>query len=166
MSAMRSHASAMAAILMWLFGVSTMADAAPPPVPFHGWWDGLATPAHVLTLQSDTLFTSNSATVSHVGQVALRAISQTIHACSGEVEIVGYTDAVGTSSYNEYLSLRRARSVAMQLTSDGASSTRLTVRGRGEEFPVAPNDTAWGRSLNRRVVIEVTTSSNSEGCNL
>ena len=69
--------------------------------------------------------------------------------------IVGHTDAVGTSEYNQALSQRRAMAAANYLSAHGVSSARLQAVGRGESEPLAPNDTEAGRQSNRRVEIAI-----------
>ena len=69
------------------------------------------------------------------------------------VLIEGFTDSTGSSSYNQDLSLRRASGVRDALVRMGVAPERVQVRGYGETFPVAPNDTASNRQLNRRVEI-------------
>jgi len=65
--------------------------------------------------------------------------------------IEGHTDAVGSVEYNQKLSERRADSVKAYLTSKGVAGSRLATKGRGKLAPIASNDTAVGRALNRRV---------------
>ncbi|HHF3167057.1 TPA: OmpA family protein [Vibrio diabolicus] len=72
-----------------------------------------------------------------------------------QVEITGYTDSSGPATYNQKLSERRAQSVADYLTAAGIDSDRLTVKGMGEENPVADNSTREGREKNRRVEVVV-----------
>ncbi|MCR9123248.1 MAG: OmpA family protein [Phyllobacteriaceae bacterium] len=67
------------------------------------------------------------------------------------VVIEGHTDADGEDGYNLDLSDRRARSVVAWLAERGIDSGRLTPQGLGEAEPVASNDTADGKALNRRV---------------
>ena len=67
----------------------------------------------------------------------------------------GHTDSKGSDRYNEFLSGQRAVAVENWLTSQGIDGSRLTSVGRGEIQPVAPNTTANGRSLNRRVEMRV-----------
>ena len=69
--------------------------------------------------------------------------------------IVGHTDAVGTSEYNQALSQRRATAAANYLAAQGVGSARLQAVGRGETEPLAPNDTEAGRQVNRRVEIAI-----------
>jgi outer membrane protein OmpA-like peptidoglycan-associated protein len=70
--------------------------------------------------------------------------------------IEGHTDSIGTEAYNLALSDRRAKAVFDYLTSRGVSPDRLKSKGFGESQPVAPNDTAEGRQLNRRVMLTRT----------
>ncbi|BBP61637.1 OmpA family protein [Pseudomonas sp. St316] len=71
------------------------------------------------------------------------------------VRIDGHTDASGSQAYNEQLSMRRAASVSKVLTSVGMREENVQLRGLGSSNPVASNDTASGRSENRRVAIVV-----------
>lgn len=69
-------------------------------------------------------------------------------------EIQGHTDSVGSESYNQSLSERRARSVVDYLVDRfDIDPDRLLTRGLGESEPVADNATEEGRSRNRRVQI-------------
>jgi OOP family OmpA-OmpF porin len=64
----------------------------------------------------------------------------------------GYTDSVGDEEYNQRLSRRRAEGVADYLMSNfNIDASRIVVQWHGKINPVAGNDTAEGRSLNRRV---------------
>lgn len=72
------------------------------------------------------------------------------------VRVDGHTDASGKESYNEQLSLRRAKSVGKVLASVGMKEENIRLRGLGSSKPVAPNDTAIGRTENRRVSIVVS----------
>jgi outer membrane protein OmpA-like peptidoglycan-associated protein len=67
--------------------------------------------------------------------------------------IEGHTDSIGTEEYNLALSDRRAKSVYDYLTSRGVDPSRLRSVGMGEAQPVASNETAEGRQLNRRVML-------------
>jgi outer membrane protein OmpA-like peptidoglycan-associated protein len=71
------------------------------------------------------------------------------------VEVAGHTDSIGSDSYNQKLSERRAETVTNELVKDGISASRLTPRGYGKRKPVADNKTAEGRSRNRRVELDV-----------
>ncbi len=67
------------------------------------------------------------------------------------VETAGHTDSVGSATYNQTLSVNRARSVGDYLMSKGIQNERVITVGHGEDRPVADNKTAEGRQLNRRV---------------
>jgi OOP family OmpA-OmpF porin len=74
------------------------------------------------------------------------------------VEVQGYTDSTGAAAYNLHLSQRRAAAVRSYLVSKGVSATALTAKGYGKANPIAGNDTAEGRALNRRVAFEVVNT--------
>ena len=67
------------------------------------------------------------------------------------LRIIGYTCELGGDVYNQSLSLQRAEGVRQVLVELGVSQDRLEVEGRGEQDPIAPNETPEGRALNRRV---------------
>ncbi|MBI2396703.1 MAG: OmpA family protein [Xanthomonadales bacterium] len=69
------------------------------------------------------------------------------------VRIEGHTDASGSDNANQVLSQQRADAVLAALAARGVESARMTAIGRGEDVPVAPNETAEGRARNRRVEI-------------
>lgn len=71
------------------------------------------------------------------------------------VQIFGYTDSTGTDAINYPLSQSRAQSVQNYLISRGVQPQRITIQGLAAQNPIAPNDTAEGRALNRRVEIFV-----------
>lgn len=68
-----------------------------------------------------------------------------------DIRVEGYTDADGNDQYNLDLSYRRARAVVEYLAGRGVPRSRLSYVGYGEANPVAPNDSAEGQALNRRV---------------
>lgn len=74
--------------------------------------------------------------------------------------IVGHTDATGPEDYNLELSERRADAAMAVLITNGVAPERVLTEGRGETEPIATNDTAEGRKLNRRV--EVAIYANEE----
>jgi outer membrane protein OmpA-like peptidoglycan-associated protein len=69
------------------------------------------------------------------------------------VLIEGYTDSTGSEGLNQALSERRANSVKAALIDHGITSDRVATRGYGKEFPVAGNNTAANRQMNRRVEV-------------
>jgi outer membrane protein OmpA-like peptidoglycan-associated protein len=71
------------------------------------------------------------------------------------VQIDGFTDSVGTDSYNEDLSQRRANSVKSALLSRGVAASRIGTEGYGKAYPVANNIDSGGRQMNRRVEVVI-----------
>jgi len=74
------------------------------------------------------------------------------------VAIEGHTDSVGSDDYNLSLSQRRASSVQQFLIGQGIAANRMTAVGKGENFPVASNDSASGRQMNRRVEVIIANT--------
>ncbi len=72
-----------------------------------------------------------------------------------EILVEGHTDSDGPAEYNLDLSMRRAQSVANQLTAHNVLVTRINKNGYGEDQPIASNDTKEGRQANRRVDIAI-----------
>ena len=67
------------------------------------------------------------------------------------VMIEGHTDSQGEDADNLILSQQRADAVKRYLSSHGVSDSRMTAKGYGESKPIADNESAEGRGLNRRV---------------
>lgn len=77
------------------------------------------------------------------------------------VSVEGHADSVGREEDNQRLSERRANSVANELEINGVGRSRVSVKGYGERYPVAPNsnpdgsDNPSGRAKNRRVEVVI-----------
>jgi outer membrane protein OmpA-like peptidoglycan-associated protein len=67
------------------------------------------------------------------------------------IEVTGHTDDWGTDTYNEVLSRNRAESVARYLIQLGVPARQIHIDFKGEKAPVEANETAQGRTRNRRV---------------
>ncbi|HPF57907.1 MAG TPA: OmpA family protein [Candidatus Competibacteraceae bacterium] len=107
-----------------------------------------------LRLPSEVMFAYDSASINPGFVPTLREIARFMERRRGiRARIVGHTDNKGSESYNLDLSLRRAESVAMFLSTQGVQNRRLTTQGRGEQDPIASNATPEGRQMNRRVDI-------------
>jgi outer membrane protein OmpA-like peptidoglycan-associated protein len=72
-----------------------------------------------------------------------------------KIEISGHTDNTGLESANLELSTLRAKAVVLYLESKGIPGVGLTYKGYGSSVPVAGNDTAEGRQLNRRTALKI-----------
>lgn len=109
-----------------------------------------------VSLKNDVLFDFNSSalrpesrsTLSDMATVFARYPEQTI-------SVEGHTDSVGSDTYNQNLSEKRADAVRDYLVDRGTPSSRIRAVGYGETHPKASNDTPEGRQLNRRVEIHV-----------
>ncbi|HEX5514806.1 MAG TPA: OmpA family protein [Gammaproteobacteria bacterium] len=109
----------------------------------------------VLTL-GEVLFPFDSAELQAGSQRALDRLARYLQANPGNnILIEGHTDSTGDAAYNQRLSERRAEAVARALAQRGVDSSRIRAAGLGENFPVADNKTAAGRSENRRVEVVV-----------
>lgn len=71
------------------------------------------------------------------------------------VQIDGFTDSIGSDSYNQDLSQHRADTVKSSLIARGIDRSRIGSQGYGKSFPVATNDESGGRQLNRRVEVVI-----------
>ncbi|MFN3938216.1 MAG: OmpA family protein [Gemmobacter sp.] len=108
----------------------------------------------VVTMPQDLLFATDSAVLRPDLQRDLRAVAQSLlNYPNSRIEVIGHTDSTGTAAYNRELSQRRANSVAAVLRDAGVPSSRIVAFGRGQDFPVASNQTPEGRAQNRRVEI-------------
>jgi outer membrane protein OmpA-like peptidoglycan-associated protein len=115
----------------------------------------------VLTL-GDVLFETGSSTLSSgAGRNLDRLVQFLTDHPERLVQIDGFTDSIGTDSYNQDLSQHRADAVRYQLVSRGISATRIGTQGYGKSFPVASNSESGGRQLNRRVEVVIGADNGS-----
>jgi outer membrane protein OmpA-like peptidoglycan-associated protein len=109
----------------------------------------------VLTL-GDVLFDTGRAELNPGAGRKLDQLAQFLNEHKDRlVQIDGFTDSVGTDSYNEDLSRRRADAVKSALLSRGVDSARIGTVGYGKAYPVASNNESAGRQLNRRVEVVI-----------
>jgi chemotaxis protein MotB len=109
-------------------------------------------------MKDKILFASGSATIGAEGKVALSKVAEALRGVQGRViRIEGHTDDVPTGGgafpTNWELSTARALAVVRYLQENGVDPSRLAGAGYGQYQPIAPNDTAEGRSQNRRIEI-------------
>ena len=82
----------------------------------------------------------------------LNNIKEFVEQNNYEITIVGHTDSIGSNAYNFKLSRRRAEAVKAKLIEFGLPEDRIVgIEAKGEEYPVATNETPEGRLQNRRV---------------
>ena len=114
-----------------------------------------------ISIADKMLFKSGSAIVSDRAKVVLGKVATVISSKPDmEVQVEGYTDNVSISTNcmkdNWDLSVARATSVVRVLQNDfGVNPGRLIAAGRSEYVPLETNDTAEGRSTNRRTRIVI-----------
>lgn len=107
----------------------------------------------VVTL-GDVLFSTNKSELKADGKRNVQKVADFLMQYPQRVVLIeGFTDSTGSASYNQKLSERRAESVRTELVKLGINSARISTAGYGEERPVANNDTAAHRQLNRRIEI-------------
>jgi outer membrane protein OmpA-like peptidoglycan-associated protein len=110
----------------------------------------------VLTL-GDVLFDFDKATLKPGGERAVNNLYKFLREYpERRVMIEGFTDTVGPADYNKQLSRRRADAVRQALLNKGIRSMRIQIRGYGEQYPVASNETEAGRQQNRRVEVIIS----------
>ena len=107
-----------------------------------------------VSLSGDTNFESGKAVLlSNAFPVLNNLVESMNKDTKAKLRIEGYTDSIGSESYNLELSRKRAQAVADYLISQGINPNRLQVVPMGESNPIASNKTAEGRAMNRRVEI-------------
>jgi OOP family OmpA-OmpF porin len=132
---------------------------APAPAPVARPAPAPAAPAVAatkVTYAADAFFDFNKSALKAEGRAKLDDLVGKVKDISLEVIIaVGHTDSVGSDSYNQKLSVKRAEAVKAYLVTKGIEKNRVYTEGKGEKQPVADNKTSEGRAKNRRVEIEV-----------
>ncbi len=109
-----------------------------------------------ITFDSGILFDVDRADLKYDSKTELAQLSMILNKYEDtNIMLAGHTDSTGSAEYNYRLSERRAQSVADYLTTQAVNPTRLDARGFGKDEPVADNDTAAGRALNRRVEVAI-----------
>jgi outer membrane protein OmpA-like peptidoglycan-associated protein len=97
-------------------------------------------------------FEFNKATLTKESERILwRAYNAMVANPNVRVVITGHTDNIGGQKFNQGLSLKRAQAVKNWLVKKGIASNRMRTVGRGQNEPVASNDTDEGRAENRRM---------------
>ena len=106
---------------------------------------------------SDVLFDSGKFTLRPAAREKLSKISGIVLAYpSLRLAVEGNTDSVGTESFNQELSEKRAQGVRSYLTQQGVPESSTSAEGFGKTRPIASNETSDGRQQNRRVELVVS----------
>jgi outer membrane protein OmpA-like peptidoglycan-associated protein len=115
--------------------------------------------AREITL-GDMLFRTGKADLNEEGMAAAGQLATFMkNNPDRNIAVIGYTDSTGSRKLNAKLSDARAAAVKTVLVEQGVAPDRVTATGRGPSDPVASNDTAPGRQQNRRVVVDISTST-------
>ena len=136
-------------------GVQVDANGCPPPAPVV---------EEVVVVKEETIvirdvhFQFDKATLTSSDKQVLDKIATRLkaEAPTAQLTVTGHTDSVGSDTYNQKLSEKRAHSVVEYLIEQGVPrSNFVSVVGAGESQPVADNKTADGRAQNRRTEIKI-----------
>ena len=107
----------------------------------------------IITL-GDVLFATDQASLTPAGMNTAQKLAAVLQQNPQRAVLIeGFTDSTGTVAHNQELSERRASAVSSALLGMGVARERIAIRAFGEDYPVAANDTAPSRQLNRRVEI-------------
>lgn len=123
--------------------------------------DARETDRGVVVNLPDVLFEFGKANLTGDARAKIRNISDVLNnqAKDRQVSVEGHTDSIGSEATNQRLSERRAEGVAAALENTGVAPERITAKGFGKRYPVAPNshpdgaDNPSGRAKNRRVEV-------------
>lgn len=112
-----------------------------------------------VTFDSGLLFDFDSANLRPEAERDLAEFANSMEEFEeAKILIVGHTDAKGPASYNQDLSEQRAASAGDYLMEQRIDPSRINTTGKGENEPVATNETAEGRQQNRRVEVAIYAS--------
>jgi len=118
-------------------------------------------PSEPVRLSADALFAFDSATLTQAGRRSVDALLQQVRSASQvqTIQVLGYTDRIGSDGYNQVLSHRRAQAVRDALVQGGVPAAAIVAEGRGKADPLV-NCTQGNRQAviaclapNRRVEI-------------
>ena len=113
----------------------------------------------IVEFNSNVLFGFDKSNLTDDSKISLDKLVKVLNTYSDtDIEVQGHTDSKGSVSYNQDLSERRATAVSAYLDGKGITAGRLTIKGFGETAPKYENNTADGRTGNRRVEFMITAN--------
>lgn len=113
-----------------------------------------------VTFDSGILFETNKSALSPEAKANLDKFAESMKDLQDtDITIWGHTDNTGTAAVNQKVSQQRADAVSKQLQADGIAKERIHAEGKSFDLPVADNETAEGRALNRRVELYITADA-------
>ncbi|MFE6362189.1 OmpA family protein [Streptomyces sp. NPDC057806] len=113
-------------------------------------------------LQAEVLFPKDSARLNGEAKARIAAIAEEIKTQQAtKIRVFGFTDNLGSSAHGDVLSKQRANAVEGILKGE-LNNPNITyeVRGYGEQYPIASNDSESSRKKNRRVEVSFPRSDN------
>ncbi len=127
------------------------------PDPGTGGTGELGSTLASLVTASPIKFASGSAEIGEASKITLNQVAQAINASPGSIiTITGYTDNTGSEAGNLAISTERAEAVRSYLITQSVDGTLLSPVGKGQENPIASNETEEGREQNRRIEFTVS----------
>jgi len=109
-----------------------------------------------VTFASGLLYDFDSDAIRPAAAANLQRLATSLKKFSDtELLIVGHTDALGSTAYNQDLSARRATSASSYLSTQGIQHDRMRTTGRGELEALGTNETEAGRQVNRRIEVAI-----------
>ncbi|MFW6257388.1 MAG: OmpA family protein [Prolixibacteraceae bacterium] len=113
----------------------------------------------VVEFSSNVLFAFDESSLSNAAKTNLDKLVVVLDSYpETDIIVQGHTDSRGSEAYNQTLSVQRADIVSDYLSGKGIAYNRLTTKGFGEIVPKYENNTADGRSQNRRVEFLITAN--------
>jgi OmpA-OmpF porin, OOP family len=143
--------------LRW-FVSAPAARPAPPPVPLP---PPPPPPPPVMTNYMVFFDFNKSDLTPEAMQVVASAAATAKSTGMVRIVVTGHTDTVGSASYNQRLSERRALAVKSQLVADGVPETGITTIGKGFNDPLVPTGPNVREPQNRRAVIDLGSGTTS-----
>lgn len=129
--------------------------AAPPPAPAAAEIAAIEPRKEPINIAEKAGFDFNKAVLRAEDKQRLDAAVAKLKTMPEDatIQVTGYTDSIGSEKYNQELSMRRAQAAQEYLVANGVDQKRIVLSGMGESNPIASNDTAEGRAMNRRVEV-------------
>ena len=127
----------------------------PPPPPPAPEPEPITDPCEGAVRLEGVNFDFDSAGIRSDAAAILDGFANALKQCPQRVvHVEAHSDSIGSETYNQSLSERRARSVLDYLVSQGVAASMLEAHGYGESQPIASNETEDGRAQNRRVMLK------------
>jgi len=115
-----------------------------------------------LTMPDSITFATGQSFLAPQAQAALNTVRDVLNQFpDSTIMVTGHTDDVGSNSSNQFLSQRRATSVANYLAQQGVNPARLNKQGLGESSPKVSNTSDINRAKNRRVELAIVANNNA-----